>query len=371
MGKGLLEKEGVIKRIELFGNDSDRIRIVVKSSFEGRASSYHHAMLNIDDDLFVSLERYHSIITTFQDLSEHLHKNVNLQNIESVYRNAITFSIYGIDVRTALQEIAEITHSFRKPQSRTIYRNKLRVDYDWVYLSGLYLSDDEENEKDYKKKIIKFLRNNLRKKYKIGNFRSQAMKLTRLSDIESKGIDKAIEEDNFGYWTYHNPRKLIYLHRLNKDSDYSFIHNYWIIADGVFCRFENLERITIPNSVKYIGNDCFNGCPKLTDIHLPTKLVSIGMLCFANCTSLQHIIIPNSVTEIESLAFQHCESLQEIVMSDNLKHIGWNVFEGCHNKLCIIINEAFEEELRAVLHAYTEHIVVVDSDIIKRIRETN
>ena len=44
LGKGLLEKEGIIKRIESFKDDSDKIRLVVKSSLEGGSRlAFHHA----------------------------------------------------------------------------------------------------------------------------------------------------------------------------------------------------------------------------------------------------------------------------------------------------------------------------------------
>lgn len=58
-GIGLLKKEGVIIRIEIFDNVPGKIRVIVKSSDEGRGNWNFHAMLNVEDDLFVSLERYH------------------------------------------------------------------------------------------------------------------------------------------------------------------------------------------------------------------------------------------------------------------------------------------------------------------------
>ena len=367
-GKGLFEKEGVIKRIESFGDDSGMIRIVVKTSFEGRAGSYHHAMLNIDDSLFVSLERYHSIITTYKELSAYLHNEVNPQNKECLYDAEIKFSRYATDINSVLRDI--VTRPFLSVQSQTICRKKLRVDYDWVYISGLTMLSGDDHVNEYRKRIVDFLRDNLRKKYDIGNFRSQAMKLTRISENEKWSLIKFTEENKHGQWTLRSPRKLIYHNKMEKCIDYTFEYNYMIIADYAFSHFRNLTKITIPNSVVYLGNGAFFNCAKLNEIHLSKNLKSIGAQCFMGCNSLQYIVIPNSVTEIESEAFMDCKNLSNIAMPDNLKHIGWSVFNGCNKDINILINKEYEEELRKVLCAYTDSIVAIDSEEIEDMRSS-
>ena len=367
-GKGLLEKEGVIKRIESFQDDSDKIRLVVKSSLEGGNSSFPHAMLNIDDDLFVSLERYHSIITTYKELSAYLHKEVNSHNKESLYETIIMFSRFATDINSVLRDI--IKRSFPGIQSKTICRKKLRVDYDWVYISGLTMLFGDDHVNEYRKRIVDFLRDNLRKKYDIGNFRSQAMKLTRISENEKWSLIKFTEENKHGQWTLRSPRKLIYHNKMEKCIDYTFEYNYMIIADYAFSHFRNLTKITIPNSVVYLGNGAFLNCAKLNEIHLSKNLKSIGAQCFMGCNSLQYIVIPNSVTEIESEAFMDCKNLSNIAMPDNLKHIGWSVFDGCNKDINILINKEYEEELRKVLYAYTDNIVAIDREEIEDIRSS-
>jgi len=365
-GKGFLEKEGIIKRIESLGAVSDKIRVVVKTSIEGRNSTYPHAMLNIDDDLFVSLERYHSIVTTYKELSYYLHKEVNSQNKESMRETVIMFSRYSTDINSVLRDF--VRRSCPGVLSQTICQNRLRVDYDWVYVSGLTMLSDCDSVNDYRKRIVDYLRNCLGKKYAIGNFRSQAMELTRFTKKDSNSLAKVMNEDKRGQWILHSPRKLLYHNRYNRCTDYAFKHNYTIIADGAFSGFKELIQISTPNSVKYIGGSCFSGCSNLKEIHLSQNLKSIGISCFHDCIELESIVIPNTVTEICSLAFVGCESLIKIVMPDNLKHIGWNVFDGCNKELKIIINKDYEEELRRVLYVYRMHVVVVDSEKITCMR---
>ncbi len=367
LGKGLLEKEGIIKRIESFKDDSDKIRIIVKSSLEGRNSSFRHAMLNIDDDLFVSLERYHSIITTYKELSAYLHKEVNSNNKESLYETKILFSRYATDINSVLRVV--ITSSFSsRIQSTTICRKKLRVDYDWVYISGLTMLSSDDHVNEYRKRIVDYLRNNMGERYLIGNFRSQAMKLTEFTVNDSVSLRKAMDKDKRGRWILHNPRRLLYHNGYNRCTNYTFKYNYMIIANGAFSGFANLESIIIPNSVKYIGDGAFNNCTKLVSIYFSRSLESIGTQCFANCHSIKSIVIPNSVTAIESQAFMNCELLNSIVVSDNLKHIGWSVFDGCSNGLKIYINKKCEENLRKVLFAYEENLVILDSEEINKMR---
>ena len=361
-GKGLLEKEGVIKRIESFQDDSDKIRLVVKSSLEGGNSSFPHAMLNIDDDLFVSLERYHSIITTYKELSAYLHKEVNSHNKESLYETIILFSRYATDINSVLRVV--ITSSL----STTICRKKLRVDYDWIYISGLTMLSNDDHVNEYRKRIVDYLRDNMGNRYLIGNFRSQAMKLTKLTVNDSVSLRKAMDEDKRGRWILHNPRRLLYHNRYNRCTNYTFKYNYVIIADGAFSGFANLESIIIPNSVKYIGDGSFRNCAKLVSIYFSRSLESIGVNCFENCLSIKNLVIPNSVTAIESQAFMNCELLNTIVISDNLKHIGWSVFDGCSSGLKIYINKKYEKNLRKVLFAYEENLVILDSEEINKMR---
>ena len=86
-----------------------------------------------------------------------------------------------------------------------------------------------------------------------------------------------------------------------------------------------IRRISIPDSVKYIGDMAFNGaeftsltipdsvtdigdyafssCNKLTKLTLSKNLKIIRNHVFANCTSLKTIKIPSGVRKIESMAF--------------------------------------------------------------------
>jgi hypothetical protein len=77
------------------------------------------------------------------------------------------------------------------------------------------------------------------------------------------------------------------------------------ISDGAFCGTE-LESITFPESVSYIGKCCFRDCQQMKDITLPPRLSTIQAGCFLNCTSLNRVVLPKALTTIRAKAFWGC-----------------------------------------------------------------
>ena len=64
-----------------------------------------------------------------------------------------------------------------------------------------------------------------------------------------------------------------------------------------------VERVTIPDTVKIIGDDAFVGCEKLTDVRIPDSVTEICGNAFWGCTALADVTIPDTVTRIHSGAF--------------------------------------------------------------------
>ena len=73
--------------------------------------------------------------------------------------------------------------------------------------------------------------------------------------------------------------------------------------------------MTIPNSVKTIGERAFKDCQSLTGIAIPNSVTTIGDLAFYNCSALASVSIGNSVTSIGSNVFESCDSLTNIVVA--------------------------------------------------------
>ena len=109
------------------------------------------------------------------------------------------------------------------------------------------------------------------------------------------------------------------------------------IGDGAFSLCTSLQSITIPNSVTSIGDEAFYCCKSLQSITIPNSVTSIGDSTFYWCESLQSVTIPNSVTKIGDYAFHWCESLQSVTIPNSVTSIGDNAFCGCKSLQSITI----------------------------------
>ncbi len=112
--------------------------------------------------------------------------------------------------------------------------------------------------------------------------------------------------------------------------------------------------VTIPASVKKVGNYAFDGCSKLTEISVDAQNTAFssegGMLFNKDKTILirvphtaTSVSIPKTVTRIEVCAFEGCSSLTTVTLPDGLKEIDYRAFEGCTSLKSITIPESVEK----------------------------
>ena len=97
------------------------------------------------------------------------------------------------------------------------------------------------------------------------------------------------------------------------------------ICDYLFAWCEKLTEITIPNSVKYIGNSAFYDCNSLTSIMIPNNVTHIGNEAFYSCDNLTFIEMSDSITHIGNDAFGWCDDLQSIAFWGTVEQ--WNTIE--------------------------------------------
>ncbi|SPE60950.1 hypothetical protein SBV1_570009 [Verrucomicrobia bacterium] len=70
--------------------------------------------------------------------------------------------------------------------------------------------------------------------------------------------------------------------------------------------FTRPTSVTIPNSVRNIGNYAFFEDHNLTYLTIGNSVTSIGDAAFGSCYGLTSVAIPNSVTDIGPYAFVGC-----------------------------------------------------------------
>lgn len=86
------------------------------------------------------------------------------------------------------------------------------------------------------------------------------------------------------------------------------------IAKSAFEDCSNIESITIPSTVKSIGEWAFFDCYKLKNVIIKNGVESIDREAFRNCMSIAEITIPNSVKNISEYVFSGCDSIQKITL---------------------------------------------------------
>jgi hypothetical protein len=101
------------------------------------------------------------------------------------------------------------------------------------------------------------------------------------------------------------------------------------IGQSAFSQCSGLVFVTIPSSVKTIKSGAFEGCSGLTSITIPSFVTSIEYATFWDCNGLKSVAIPPSVTSIGSHTFFRCSRLNSIILPSSVGSIGEHAFDGC------------------------------------------
>lgn len=108
------------------------------------------------------------------------------------------------------------------------------------------------------------------------------------------------------------------------------------IANRTFANSGELQRVTLPASVKYLGRQAFYGCSKLFYVRSPKSgLVKIDYSAFAYCGQLSRVLLNDGLLEIGSYAFYECTVLNNVefaydgtLIPATVMKVGQGAFEG-------------------------------------------
>jgi len=73
-----------------------------------------------------------------------------------------------------------------------------------------------------------------------------------------------------------------------------------------------VQSVVIPEGIRSIEKEAFDGCRNLTNVVLPNSLTNIATRAFAWCLKLPRITIPEGVKTLGTDAFYYCTGLEEI-----------------------------------------------------------
>jgi len=112
------------------------------------------------------------------------------------------------------------------------------------------------------------------------------------------------------------------------------------IPDYAFRDYTSLTGyLTIPNSVKSIGQLAFQGCSGLTQLTIGDSVLSFGRSAFSGCSGLTGIVsIPNATTTIANTVFENCSGLDSLIIGKSMITIGRYAFQNCTGLSYIAFN---------------------------------
>jgi len=161
------------------------------------------------------------------------------------------------------------------------------------------------------------------------------------------------------------------------------------IGDNAFSDCKNITSVVIPKNVKSIGNGAFSGCKKLSDISIPKTLKSFGahpfydtkwaneymekntflivndILLSADGKQIgKELIIPEGVKVINSAAFNYWTNIESVIIPEGCEEIGNIAFNMCENIKNVSIPKTVKSiEMQAFYACYSLESLSLSNNI--------
>ena len=101
---------------------------------------------------------------------------------------------------------------------------------------------------------------------------------------------------------------------------------YLYIGDYAFYGCDNLEKVTMTDSVTEIGMGAFQNCPKLTTLTLSKGIVTVSKDAFRGCIAITEVDLSGATEIIEQGAFFGCSALTKVTVSDKINYVSAYAF---------------------------------------------
>lgn len=117
------------------------------------------------------------------------------------------------------------------------------------------------------------------------------------------------------------------------------------LSEWAFNSKQNLQSVTLPDSLIRIGRYAFQNCMSLETLTFGNGVETIGGAAFFRCQALTSLNIPASVKVIGERAFADCRALTDVTLGNGVTDIYSEVFKDCGNLNEISFNGTKEEWL--------------------------
>lgn len=118
------------------------------------------------------------------------------------------------------------------------------------------------------------------------------------------------------------------------------------IDAGAFAN-SNLEEISLPDTIEFIGSGVFQDCTKLKKINIPKNLTEIDSTAFA-CCKIDSVTIPGNV-RLHSQAFYGCGNLHTVMLKEGIESLPLGIFTYCGIKHIFLPDSLKEIKYEALM----------------------
>ncbi len=135
----------------------------------------------------------------------------------------------------------------------------------------------------------------------------------------------------------------------NSISAYGTVFYVSHIDDFAFTTYEDtassamkgVKILSLPEGIKYVGQNCFEGAPDLETVLLPSSLTAVSYFMFGNCPKLKNVHFPKTgnITRIESFAFANCPQLTRCLIPSYVEEIAQGPWRGCTSMETFAVDE--------------------------------
>ncbi len=142
------------------------------------------------------------------------------------------------------------------------------------------------------------------------------------------------------------------------------------IGSWAFGFSENLQSVSLPNSVKSIGSNAFSWNDKLISCPLPDYLEVIGERAFHACRRMQGLDLPATLTAIGASAFSGCDAITVANIPGGVKNLPYGVFMECDKLSTVTLGEGVESTDQSVFEETAVVRITLPNSFLSLGRET-
>ncbi len=140
------------------------------------------------------------------------------------------------------------------------------------------------------------------------------------------------------------------------------------VADKAFFKRADIVKVSLPDSVEFIGKNSFAWCPSLQSVKMRGVKI-IDERAFMGDGKLFDIEFSDKLSDIGDKAFAYCNSLVAISLPENLEYLGSGVFEGCRYLKYVYVPSNIDVIKNGTFYACTSLVRIDLSDELKYIDE--